>query len=399
MTLTIAILLVAVLVIGFFQAFYFMHSVCLPPPRSSRTIDGTAADRSWSLSILIPMFNAASTIERCLEGILSNDLDQVVHIVLVPDRCTDDSEQLVRGFEPRFATFGTRLCVVPLPAPQLGKVAAILHGGQYLATRTVLLLDADIVLAPTALSELIEFHSRSAKPYSSCLIYPFQEQSKRRTISSHIVCNNRLYRQSVLQLVKNEYSVANFPGGLQLVDFASYRELLVDGFLEDLSATYQVLSAGGTVQILPRVLAWEIERQTIRGLFLQRLRWTIGAIQHLPVQIRTARTQPTLKRKILVNSYHVMWEFQHYMISLAILAAPFSGRIWPIFMLPLILYVSQISRSAYLTREDYKNSIFGIMLHCLVFPMIISAALVGSIVLLLKRRNFFFGTSLLFRRD
>ncbi|WP_419690076.1 glycosyltransferase [Burkholderia theae] len=399
MTLSFSVLLLAILVIGFFQAFYLVHSICLPPPRSDRAIDATAAGRDRSLSILIPLFNAASTIERCLEGILSNDLGQVVHVVLVLDRCTDDSEQRVRSFASRFASYGTRLCVVSLPTPQAGKVAAILHGGQYLASRTVLLLDADIVLAPTALSELVEFHSRSAQPYSACLIYPLQEPGKKKTISSHIVCNNRLYRQSVLQLVKNEFSVANFPGGVQLVDFASYRELLVDGFLEDLSATYQVLGTGGTVQILPRVLAWEIERQTIRGLFLQRLRWTIGAIQHMPVQIRTARTQPTLKRKILVNSYHVMWEFQHYMISVATLIAPFAGRVWPIFMMPLTLYVLQISRSAYLTRRDYKNSIIGIVLHCLVFPMIISMALIGSIILLIKQRRFFFGTSLLFRRD
>ncbi|AYZ64907.1 glycosyltransferase family 2 protein [Burkholderia multivorans] len=398
MTLPFSALLAAILVIGFFQAFYLVQSACLPPPRPDCDIEDAASGRE-SVSILIPLFNAASTIERCLEGILSNDLRQVVQIVLVLDRCTDSSERLARSFEPRFAACGTPLCIVSLPAPQAGKVAAILHGGRYLASRTVLLLDADIVLAPTALPELLEFRARSANPYGSCLIYPLQEPGRRQTISSHIVCNNRLYRQSVLQLVKNEYSVANFPGGLQLVDFVSYRELLVNGFLEDLSATYQVLRMGGTIPILPRVLAWEIERQTIRGLFLQRLRWTIGAIQHLPVQMRTARTQPTLKRKILVNSYHVMWEFQHYVIAVATLAAPFAGRLWPLFLAPLALYALQISRSVYLTRNDYRNSLVGIALHCLVFPMVISAALIGSVILLLKTRRFFFGTSALFRRD
>ncbi|WP_197433033.1 glycosyltransferase [Janthinobacterium sp. B9-8] len=351
------------------------------------------------MSILIPLFNAASTIERCLEGILSNDLGQVTQVVLVLDRCTDDSEQVARRFEARLAQFEVSLCIVSLPEFQAGKVAAILYGGQFLTAQTVLLLDADIVLAPSALAELFEFHSRSTAPFSSCLIYPLQEPGQRQTLSSHIVCNNRLYRQSVLQWVKNENSVANFPGGLHLIDFASYRELLVEGFLEDLSATYQVLSSGGSIPILPRVLAWEIERQTIRGLFLQRLRWTIGAIQHLPVQMRTARMQPTLKRRILVNSYHVMWEFQHYVIAVATFAAPFSGRLWPVMLLPLALYSLQIARSVYLTRNDYRNSLVGIALHCIVFPMVISAALLGSALLLLKTRRFFFDTSLLFRRD
>jgi cellulose synthase/poly-beta-1,6-N-acetylglucosamine synthase-like glycosyltransferase len=390
-------MLCAILVMGFFQIFYLVHAVRLPPPRSHPDVADTIGQEP--ICILIPLFNAASTIERCLEAILSNDLCHVEQIVLVLDRCNDESERLAHSFESRFAAGTTTLRIVPLPEPQAGKVAAMLHGGRYLVSQTVLLLDADIVLAPTALAELIEFHRRAAQPYSSCLIYPLQEPGSRQTLSSQIVCNNRLYRQSVLQSVKNRYSVANFPGGLQLVDFVRYRELLSDGFLEDLSATYRVLSTGDSISILPRVLAWEIERQTIRGLFLQRLRWTIGAIQHLPVQIRTARTQHTLERKILVNSYHVMWEFQLYVIVTAAIAAPFAGRLWPIFLAPLVLYTLQIVRSAYLTRNDYRNSLIGVALHCLVFPMVISAALIGSVVLLLKTRRFFFDTASLFRRD
>jgi cellulose synthase/poly-beta-1,6-N-acetylglucosamine synthase-like glycosyltransferase len=390
------ILVAAVAFIGFFQLYYLLLSFrvriypfgaeALPP------------DTAGQVSILIPVFNSATTLARCLASVLANDLSYVSNIVLALDRCTDGSEAVGRSFVGPFASRGVSLELIALPTSRVGKVAGLLIAGQHMRSGTALLMDADIVLEATALAELVTFHRTFGQPFSSCLIYPHQDDSP-RTLTTHIICNNRLYRQSVLQSVKSLFGVANFPGGLQMVEFARYRELLVDGFLEDLSATYRVLGTGGQVAVLPRVLAYEIERQTITGLFLQRLRWTIGAIQHLPTQIRTARLQRSLNRKILINSYHVMWEFQHYVISLCLVAAPWSPQLWPLFLAPLGMYVLQILRSMSITKGHYRNSTIGAMLHCLVFPLVICAALIGSILVLIKERSYFFGTTLLYRRS
>ena len=50
------------------------------------------------------------------------------------------------------------LHLAALPAPAAGKVAGILYRGRHISSETVLLLDADIVLEPTALEELVSFH-------------------------------------------------------------------------------------------------------------------------------------------------------------------------------------------------------------------------------------------------
>lgn len=397
MSLAHWLLLAPFAVVALFQGLYLLLSFrvrILPAPAepSARPED------LEPVSIVIPLFNSAATIGLALESILRNDLRLLSKVVVVHDRCVDGSEAIAEGYVERFRARGVPLDVVALPAGRAGKVDGLLFGSAHAASDLLLLMDADIVLAPTAVAELLAFRRRSAAIYACCLIYPYQATGESHSLTSQIVCNNRLYRQGVIQAVKNLHRVANFPGGFQLVHFPRYRELLAHGFLEDLSATYEVLARGGDIAVLPRVLAYEVERTTLRNLFLQRVRWTIGAIQHLPTQLRTARKRGPLPEKLLVNSYHMMWEFQHYAIVLGVAAAAAGPPGWPAFLAPLVLYGAQILRSASLARPYYRNSPAGVVLHCLVFPAIISAALVGSCALLLKNRRFFFHSAALYRR-
>lgn len=394
--MALLILLVPVAVVCFFQAYYLLRSLRLRLEHAPRA---EAVPTDGTVGVLVPAFDAAGTLGRCLESILANRLDLVSAVVVVLDRCRDGSDRLAASFAARFAERGVPLRIVHLPPSASGKVACILHGGPHLGSGAALLVDSDIVLEPSLVGELLAFHRAHGGPFSSCLVYPLQRDDVPPTLRTHVICNNRLYRQGVLQLVKNLEGVANFPGGLQLVDYERYRELLVDGFLEDLTATYRVLATGGSVRVLPRVLAYEVERQTLQGLFLQRVRWTLGAIQHLPTQVRTAATRASWHQKVLINSYHVMWEFQHYVTALGLAAAPFAGGAWPAFVAPAALYALQIVRSALLSRAAYRNSAPGVAAHCAVFPLVISAALLGSLALLAKRGRFFFETHLLFRRD
>lgn len=390
-------LFAAIACICFFQMYYLARSFHVVIRHDPLSI--LPAVQTGRLSILIPVFNSESTLGRCLASILDNDPAYIADVVVVLDRCQDGSQAIALAHVERFAARGIPLRVLTLPSGSAGKVAALLHGGRNIVARNALLLDSDIVLEPTCIAELATFHHQSRAIYSSCLIFPFQEPAAERTLTTHFICNNRLYRQSVIQAVKNLSGVGNFPGGLQLVDFHKYAELLADGFLEDLTATYRVLKLGDTIAIVPRVLAYEVERQSINGLFWQRVRWTLGAIQHLPTQVLTASTRSSWHQKILINSYHVMWEFQHYVIALGTVAALFLPEFRLFLLAPLLLYVAHIMRSVHLGRRHYENSLPGAAFHCIGFSFVITTALLGSLVLLLIERRFWFDTSLLFRRN
>jgi glycosyltransferase involved in cell wall biosynthesis len=380
-----------------YQAYYLLESFFV-------RVGGAASQsvppggESGSISVLIPVFNSSQTIGACLASLLANDLRSIANVVIALDHSTDASAEVVHSFDERFRSAGVDLTVVELGPSKFGKVAGILDGGRYLRSHTALLLDADIILEPNAIRELLDFHIAGKHVFSSCLIFPYDDK-RNSTLVKHLICNNRIYRQALLQAVKNRHGVANFPGGVQLVDFHKYRALLEDGFLEDLVATYRVLATGGRIAILPRVLAYEVERQTISGLLRQRVRWTIGAIQNVRAQMRTSKTRSRLDQKMLISSFHVMWELQHYVNTLGVLMALVQPYYAAVFLAPAALYALQIARSAHLGRGIYRNSISGIVAHCVFYPAILTAALIGAAGMLAKSRRFYFKTQTLFSRD
>lgn len=380
----------------FFQGYYILNAFFVDV--NEERLKSLYSPKIEKISILIPLYNSSKTIGNCLDAVLQNNLLFIANVIVVLDHCTDNSGEIATSYLKKFRDKNTELKIIPLPKSKFGKVAGILEGGKHIASQTVLLLDADIILDKTAIEELVIFHGEQGNTYSSCLIYPYQDAGK-TSIAKHLICNNRLYRQSILQTVKNRYGVSNFPGGVQLVNFEKYRELLEEGFLEDLVATYHVLGSGGRIAILSKVLAYEVERQTILGLLLQRIRWTIGAIENIPAQMRAARARKGLNQKILIYSYHVMWEMQHYVITLAMLMALLRWDYSFYFLIPMAMYAVQIGQSAYLGRKNYRNSMFGIVFHCIFYPIILTIAFVCALALLVKNRSFFFKNQILFRRD
>lgn len=392
----IALLLIPIGVISFYQLYYFISTFFVKKKDLLASTD--KAGITGKISILIPLYNSESTIGHCLKSIFSNNLAYVTNIVIVLDHCTDNSEEIARSYISKYNSQNIEIEIISLLGSQTGKVAGLLKGGEYIKSNNVLLLDADIVIERHAIEKIVKYHFRNNNLYSSCLIFPYQETEKNYNLSAYIICNNRLYRQQVLQYVKDNHNVSNFPGGLQLVNFQEYKKLLVDGFLEDLVATYHILSTGGKVAVMPEVYAYEIERQTIKGLLLQRIRWTIGAIQNFIPSLKAAKARTGLNEKILISSYHVMWEFQYYVITYGIILSILLNQYFILFITPFVLYIFHIFRSAYLGRNKYKNSVMGIISHILIYPFILSIALVCSVAVLLKEKKFYFETEKLFKR-
>lgn len=390
------LLLIPVVITLFYQLLYLILSFRVHiqgaalPPGDDESIE--------DISIIIPVHGEDDTITDSLNSILNNSSGPVKMIVVVLDHCLEKTTEDVLSFVEPFAKRHITLVVKTLPAEIFGKVQALLYGGRSITTPIALLLDSDIILEKGAISRLLEFHLSEGHLFSSCLIFPFDGRDQPHSLTQQIVCNNRLYRQSVIQTVKNLFNCSNFPGGVQMVDFAAYKKLLKDGFLEDLTATYSLLKSGGRVAILPSVLAYEVERKTIVGQFLQRVRWTIGAIQHIPEQLETARLRPRIMEKILINSYHVMWEIQYYVIFVSLFMILIFPSLWLLLCLPMVLYMCNIFRSLTLTWRYYRNSVFAAFLHCLIHPVIISVALPVSVICLVYKRSYNFQSRSLFRR-
>lgn len=100
------------------------------------------------ISIIIPVYNAFSTIERVVDSIISQNVDNY-EVILVDDGSTDGSAEVCDKIATRYPAFR---CI---HQPNAGVSAARNRGLQETAGDFIAFLDADDVIAPNYLQELL----------------------------------------------------------------------------------------------------------------------------------------------------------------------------------------------------------------------------------------------------
>lgn len=116
---------------------------------SLEAVTGGTSDALSDTTVLIPARNESESIARTLAGIAAQG--KGVRIIVIDDESTDDTAAIAAqsGIETLTILHGT-----PLPEGWSGKLWALEQGRAQVTTPLILLLDADIVLAPGTLQAL-----------------------------------------------------------------------------------------------------------------------------------------------------------------------------------------------------------------------------------------------------
>lgn len=143
-------------VLAFVPLFIWCSILLLPwkPWRTKEVLDadpGADADPLQELTVLIPARNEAQVIDRTLRGVRAQGPD--LRIILVDDQSTDDTARTARQ-----SGSASLLIIEGQPPPQgwSGKLWALEQGLKQVHSEWVLLLDADIELAPGIVSLLLK---------------------------------------------------------------------------------------------------------------------------------------------------------------------------------------------------------------------------------------------------
>ena len=382
------------IIVVVYQLFYLFGAIIISFQKNNKKIK-TNRNIEEKLSVVIPLFNCKNTINKTLKSVIDNNLNLLNKIIIVNDNSTDGSALAVENFIKNYPN-NDKFIFINLNRGRIGKVETILTGLKYIKTENILLLDADIILEKNAIERLYQFHIENNNFCTSCLVYPYRDSST-NVLTSQIIGNDKLYRQNILKLVRDVFGVANFPGCIGIVSVADYKKYFRTCFLEDLKATYKIIEYGKHISVLPVPLAFEVERQSFKGLFLQRTRWTLGSIYCFGTLVRAIIKSKNFIKGIILMSYPIMWHLQHCMIIFGLIILFFNYKYW-VFSIPLMLYFLQILLSTYKGRLLFKNSFIGICLHCILFPVISTLSLFGAIYNLILKRSFYFTSESLFER-
>ena len=263
------------------------------------------------VSILVPGFNEAPSIQATIRSLLAIDYPHF-EVLVLDDGSTDGMADAARAFEGRH---GPAVCRV-LSKPNGGKWSAHNFGLQHARGELILCVDADTTFESNALRMLVRRMAdpavgavagnaavrnlEGALPYCQGLEYVYSNAAFRlpQTDTGTVLCVPGpigLFRRAALDQVHARYGLLK-PGSPP-GHFAG--PFLHDTFCEDFDLTVALLALGWRVVYEPRAICHTEVPTTLVGLISQRYRWTRGNLQVLSKFRRCYPPQPGRHGRLL----------------------------------------------------------------------------------------------------
>jgi cellulose synthase/poly-beta-1,6-N-acetylglucosamine synthase-like glycosyltransferase len=274
------------------------------------------------VSILVPGFNEAPSIQATLRSLLAIDYPDF-EILVLDDGSTDGMADAARAYEGRH---GPALCRV-LSKPNGGKWSAHNFGLQHALGEWILCVDADTVFEPNALKMLVR---RTADPtvgavagngvvrnlegflpHCQALEYVYSNSAIRlpQSDTGTVLCVPGpigLFRRAALDEVHAKHGL--LPAGSPAGHFAG--PFQHDTFCEDFDLSIAMLALGWKIVYEPRAICHTEVPTNLVGLISQRYRWTRGNLQVL-AKYRRCYTAPPGRHGQLLRA----WLFGTYVVE------------------------------------------------------------------------------------
>ncbi len=245
------------------------------------------------VSILVPGFNEAPSIQATLRSLIAIDYPDF-EILVLDDGSTDGMADAARAFEGRHGSADCRV----LTKPNGGKWSAHNFGLQHARGELILCVDADTVFEPNALKMLVR---RTSDPtvaavagngvvrnldgflaHCQALEYVYSNSAIRMAQSDTgtVLCVPGpigLFRRAALEEVHAKHGL--LPAGSPPGHFAG--PFQHDTFCEDFDLSVAMLALGWKIVYEPRAVCHTEVPTGLVGLISQRYRWTRGNLQVL----------------------------------------------------------------------------------------------------------------------
>lgn len=242
------------------------------------------------LTVMIPAYNEARVIGSTLRSLWSQTY-RPDRVLVVDDGSNDETGQVA-------ASLGAE---VVRPASNTGfKAGALNFGLGHVETEWLVTLDADTILAPDALQQIVATAQKEKVGAACGLVLP----QRIRNLWERARFVEYLLAFGVLKPVQDWYRYPMVASGC----FALYRTEIVrrlGGFPtetvgEDLDLTWRLYEAGESVKYVGRAICYPVEPPNLHFLRKQLIRWCHGFVQNLRLHGRQILDVPMLRSFVIV---------------------------------------------------------------------------------------------------
>ncbi len=231
-----------------------------------------AADFKPAVAVLIPAYNEEKVIEQTVRAALNSDYPRL-RVIVIDDGSKDHTLEVAR------AAFAGDPRVLILTKPNGGKAAALNYGLEYVTEEIFIGIDADTMIARSAVSMLVPhfLDSRIGALAGNAKVGNRVNLWTRWQALEYVTSQN--FERRALDLLG---AVSVVPGAIGAWRTSAVRDAGAfhhDTVAEDADLTMALLQAGYRVEYEDRALAFTEAPMNANGLMRQRFRWSFGILQ------------------------------------------------------------------------------------------------------------------------
>ncbi|MFC1580657.1 glycosyltransferase [Thermodesulfobacteriota bacterium] len=223
------------------------------------------SNNNIGISIIIPIYNSANTLTKCLSG-LSKCFSGDIEIILVDNNSTDNSLQVCNHFKSRYPKEN----IIVVEEMKKGPAAARNSGVAKATGDWLLFTDADCMPSPDwVLDFRTHFNNSKVGAVAGC-IQPYPPTNLiQKTLALFTLTENKK------EVIHNNFK---FPGGLYPTANLAVRKNvfeMIGGFNEDLKfgedheLCYKTYKSGNRIKVVTDAIVEHIHRKKLRAMLKQ----------------------------------------------------------------------------------------------------------------------------------
>ncbi|MEF8728468.1 MAG: poly-beta-1,6-N-acetyl-D-glucosamine synthase [Accumulibacter sp.] len=236
-----------------------------PPPRDDYPL----------IAVLVPCYNEEANVEETVEALMELRYPNY-EVIAINDGSTDRTGELLNALAARFA----KLRVIHQLANQ-GKAVGLNTAALLTAAEILVGIDGDARLDPCALNWLVRHFDEP----DVAAVTGNPRVRNRSTLLGRLQVGEF---SSIVGLIKRAqrsvgliFTVAGVIAAFRRSALHEVGYWSPEKLTEDVDISWKLQMAGWEVRFEPRALCWILMPETLRGLWKQRLRWSMGGTQVL----------------------------------------------------------------------------------------------------------------------
>jgi len=258
-----------------FIALYFLFLFGLIYLENRKEIYTTPkAKRDYSLTIIVPCFNAAKDIGHTIETLLKSDYKGLKKIIVVDDCSTDDSYKIIKEYAKEYS----KVLAVQTPKNSGNAAGAKNYGARLVKTELIGFTDDDSSPKSDAIRKMVGFfNDKKVGAVTSRVLVKRRDKfwEQLQSIEYKIIA----FTRKLLEFIGAIY-VTNGP--LSIYRKSAYDD--VGGFdennmTEDIEITWHFVSKGWDVKMSIPSKVYTLVPHHLKSWFRQRIRWNVGGMQ------------------------------------------------------------------------------------------------------------------------